>query len=478
MRPAPRREPTSVPHSTFLAQLLTLCLVLQWGGARIFNFDPSAMDGGTKGTALSQVLLFSTNAVALWIVLASPNARDLVRRCWPIMLLPGLAIVSAVWSVYPYLTLRAGISYAFTTLLGFALAGALPPVVALAVLIRAMSCCCLMSVLVALLLPELGVHQATDTIQMVHAGYWRGILGHKIGLGIFAGITLPLLLFYGRLAFRWSWPIFAACALACIVNASSMTANAGFLLFLLLLPAFRLAANQRNAGLVNALVGFALLMLCAIVFGAMNWLAVLFDKSTDLTGRADMWPFISAFIYAEPVGRFIGYGYVAGMKVFVAPAIAPFVGMEPSDAHSGYLESLVAFGYLGSLVVFVVHLWLFKWTRRLLLTAATEYTHLAAIPISLFFVAGLLNYSESLLMSYASIFTELTPLVAAWVYQLSSSQVLTQGQRWPRPGRSAPQPVTGPGRFPEFHNNRSPSAARKPGPHDVAEDASPPLLGG
>src|SRR5215475_996733 len=168
MRPA--RQPTDVRSSSSLALLITLCLVLQWGGARIFNFDPSATDGGTKGTALSQVLLFSTNAVALWLVLTSPNTRDLVRRCWPLMLLPGLATVSALWSVYPYMTFRAGLSYTFTTLLGFALAGALPPVLALAALIRAMSYCCLLSVAVALLLPELGVHQATDTIQMVHAG--------------------------------------------------------------------------------------------------------------------------------------------------------------------------------------------------------------------------------------------------------------------------------------------------------------------
>jgi hypothetical protein len=85
-----------VPHSTFLALLLALCLVLQWGGARMFNFDPSATDGGTQGTVLSQVLLVSTNAAALWSVLTSPNARDLLRRCWPIRLLPGLAIARCV----------------------------------------------------------------------------------------------------------------------------------------------------------------------------------------------------------------------------------------------------------------------------------------------------------------------------------------------------------------------------------------------
>ena len=241
MRPA--RQPTDVRSSSSLALLITLCLVLQWGGARIFNFDPSATDGGTKGTALSQVLLFSTNAVALWIVLTSPNTRDLVRRCWPIMLLPGLATVSALW-------------------------------------------------------------------------------------------------------------------------------------------------------------------------------------------------------------------------------------------HSGYLEVLVAFGYLSALVVIMVHFWLFKGTRSLLLTAAKKHAHLAAIPISLIFVAGLLNYSESLLMSYASIFTVLTPLAAAWVFQLTSPYALAQDQQLPTPERFAPEQMTGRGQFPERHKTRSPSTARTPGPRDGAKGAPHPLARG
>ena len=404
-----------------VARLLTFSLVLQWGGARIFNFDPTAVDGGTQGTIISQLLILLTNAITFWVLVNSPRSRALLRQCGPIVLLPGLAIVSALWSVYPYLTLRSAISYALSTLLGFAIAGALPPLMAFAVMVRAMGYCCVLSVLVALLLPELGVHQANDAVQAVHAGYWRGILGHKIGLGILAGLALPLLVLHGRLAFRLGWPIVAVCAFVCLVNAASMTAYLGSLLFSVLLLSFRFVPKGGGSlatTVVNAIVWITTLLVISMAFGALNSLALLFDKSSDLTGRADMWPLISATIASNPLGLWIGYGYVAGMKAFVAPSIASYVGMVPSDAHNGYLEVQVAFGYLGGIVVAFSHFWLFQGIRRLPLDAPKKYAGLSAVPISLFFAGALLNYSESLLMSYGSMFAVLTPLAAGWLVRL------------------------------------------------------------
>jgi O-antigen ligase len=269
--------------------------------------------------------------------------------------------------------------------------------------------------LVAIALPEIGVHQATDTIQSVHAGYWRGVMAHKITLGIFAGGTLSLLIFHGRTAFRWTWVLFAASALACLINTNSMTAYAGFGLLTFLLAALRI--SKRQIGAIRLIVLFGLLIVFATAMGGLDWLGVLFDKSTDLTGRADMWPFISAVSASNLVGRVIGYGYVAGMKVFVAPTVGPFVGGTPSDAHNGYLEVLVAFGYLGAVAVLFIHLWLFLACRRLVLNPKEGFEKLSAIPISLFITGALLNYSESLLMSYASHFSVLTPIAAAWAFQ-------------------------------------------------------------
>jgi O-antigen ligase len=194
-----------------------------------------------------------------------------------------------------------------------------------------------------------------------------------------------------------------------------MTAYAGFGILTFMLAALRM--SKRQVAAIQIIVMFGLLIVFATAMGAMNWLGVLFDKSTDLTGRADMWPVMSAVASSNPVGRIIGYGYVAGMKAFIAPTVGPFVGGTPSDAHNGYLEVLIAFGYLGAAPVLFIHIWLFFRYRWLVLNPEKGFEKLSTIPISLFITGALLNYSESLLMSYASHFSLLTPIAAAWAFQ-------------------------------------------------------------
>jgi exopolysaccharide production protein ExoQ len=193
--------------------------------------------------------------------------------------------------------------------------------------------------------------------------------------------------------------------------------------------------------MINMIIGISLFLLVLTISGLLNWLATLLDKSSDLTGRADIWPAIKAAIASSPIGTIIGYGYIAGMRVFVAPALRPQLGIEPSDCHNGYLEVMVAFGYLGAIVVFAVHAWLFRGSKRLLLNSSRQSAKLAAVPLSLFLTSAFLNYSESLLMAYSSVFTQLTPLVAVWFVGRSPqpsrprSSRASIGQLHPRPVR-------------------------------------------
>ena len=106
-----------------------------------------------------------------------------------------------------------------------------------------------------------------------------------------------------------------------------------------------------------------------------------------------MWPAIKAVVASSPIGTLIGYGYVAGMRSFVAPAIRSQIGFEPSDAHNGYLEVVVAFGYVGAIIVFLIHAWIFRGSRRLLLNVPSSSAKLAALPMSLLLTGAFLNYS-------------------------------------------------------------------------------------
>jgi exopolysaccharide production protein ExoQ len=409
----PERQPRPI-----LVSLLTFSLVLQFGLARIVSFNPSGADG-THGNFLSHILVLLPYVVTFMVLGSSRNAIPLVRKCWPVAALPALAMISLLWSVYPVATFQAGISYLFTTMLGFAIAAVAPPVAAVGIVVRAMGYICILSAACALLFPELGVHQAGEEVQSIHAGYWRGILVHKVTLGLFAGLSLPLIVFYRRYAFRGMlvWLAATVSALACLVNANSMTGILGMIMLFALLHAFSFVVRKpegRRNGAIATILLITFIFLALIMSGVLNRFAVIVDKSPDLTGRADMWPLIKAVIHSNPMGTIIGYGYVAGFRSFVAPAIQPELGITPSDCHNGYLETLVAFGYAGALLVLLAHVWVFRGTICLLREATCRSAKIAALPISMLLTAAFLNNSESLLLIYSSLFTQLTPIVTTW----------------------------------------------------------------
>jgi hypothetical protein len=85
---------------------------------------------------------------------------------------------------------------------------------------------------------------------------------------------------------------------------------------------------------------------------------------------------------------------------------------------------VVAFGYVGSLLPLLVHAWIYRGSKELLLTFPRTAAKLGVLPMSLLMTGAFLNYSESEVMVLGSIFTQLTPFVAVWVVmgQSSSSQ--------------------------------------------------------
>jgi exopolysaccharide production protein ExoQ len=417
---------TQRPTSPFVAPLLTTCLVLQLGVARAFSFDPS--QGIADGNPASHLLILATYAITLAILATNPKAMAVMRQCWPIMALPLLAITSSLWSAWPLLSFKSGISYGLTTLLGFAIAISLPPSIALGVLIRAMAYVCIVSAAAALFVPQVGVHQAHDTIQAVHAGLWRGVLGHKVALGLFSGLTLPLLLMFRRSTFSAPiWLLAVASTAACLLNAGSMT---GIAVAMMLLAVLFLLRNKQ---LTNVVIGVVALFLILMFTEVLNIIFPFLGKSSDMTGRTDMWPLIRVATTSTVLGTLIGHGYVAGFKIVVGPMVEPFLGIMPSDSHNGFLELLVEFGYIGVGLVLAAHAWLFCKSYSLLQGANSIRHEFATVPMSLILIGTFLNYAESHLMVFGSVFTQITPILAVWC--------VTAGQTAPRdPSRSQNMP--------------------------------------
>lgn len=286
------------------------------------------------------------------------------------LLLIGLAIVSKSWSHAPDITLRRGIALAGTTMCGVWLAGRFRGRELMEILGWAMGIAAVLSLLFALALPELGVHQGGD-----FDGAWRGIYLQKNGLGkmmVLGTLTFVLLALREEGRARRKWQALALLCAALVLLSTSTTSTLILGALVLLVPLYRaLAARSRwlvPAALAVALpvVGVALAVLTDVE-GALG----LFGKDTTLTGRTELWEFAAATIGDR---MWYGYGYGAFWQVSTrAQGIYAAIGWDAWHAHNGLLELGLNLGVVGILLFLAGYLLgLMRGTGALLCGAREE----------------------------------------------------------------------------------------------------------
>ena len=327
------------------------------------------------------VLLFLTDA---WVVLvagqdpARPADNEMLRRIWlPIyaliallaavsptrygsliagivlgLPLVGLAFASAQWSIAPDVTTRRAIALAFTTLFGFYLAARFSwrgfvEMVAAALFVAALG-----SLIAAVFFPAFGVDHN------IHPGAWQGLydekntLGAVMARGALAAACAAIMAPRRRL-------LWVGAALLCaglVIASTSTTALLTLMLMAAMLPvimAVRTGGAMGVAAVWMTLTGAAALitatlLLPDLVFG-------VFGKDSTLTGRTDIWELVTLSIRERPV---FGYGFGAFWSdphYGPSAVIRDVLEWPVPNAHNGWLETLLAFGYLG-LALFLVHL--------------------------------------------------------------------------------------------------------------------------
>lgn len=375
----------------FLRVVFLIMLLFQFP-AFVYQFEYDA-SGEHSSSKFLQLINLGTGVLAASIVFGSSSARMAAGRCWPIWTIVSLAFGSAIWSVDRGATVKASLSLLFCVLFALALTIRFPGFAGLRFVIRGMALGCVLSVVWVLLLPKTGIHQATDLIQNVHAGLWRGIFTHKQGLGTFAGVTFGLLSFYGSMVF----PLFVvrvaalACAGACMWGSQSATgAIMGILMSALLFITYWIAClgpAARRILLRSFVIGVAVLLL-AFHFGLLSFVPTLFGKSADLTGRGDTW-WIIQNNFAGSGRQLLGGGYTSGFATDMSAGFA---------VDNGYFVKLLEFGYLGCAVLFSTLVWIFVAGVRLLLKTRPETAAFHVFPASIMITLTFYSITETGLM--------------------------------------------------------------------------------
>jgi O-antigen ligase len=276
------------------------------------------------------------------------KARPLFVRSAPLWAFLLLMCVSTLWSVEPGITFKNALELIGTTLVGFYIVTRFTLPQFMTIFALTFSTIALVSLGFIFGAPA---HGRMDW----GAGAWSGIYQDKNNLGAAAALAIisqVLLLAYSRGRARWI--VFAGLLLFCGLLLGSNSATAfGSCAAVVAVPLSVMAWRSRKyAGISRILlvVGGLLVAMLVVAIGLTpDSVFSLLGRQSNLTGRADFWPYLQQAISDQP---WLGYGYNAFFRSTVgAEYLSNYViragGWSPYHAHNSFLQMQLDAGYVG-----------------------------------------------------------------------------------------------------------------------------------
>jgi O-antigen ligase len=282
------------------------------------------------------------------------HAASLCARNIPILLVVMLTLVSLVWSVEPDLTFRRAVSFTATTIVAVYLATRFPPDQFLRLFAVAVGIGVIASLVTVVVMPDIGLHPRGGHLDNA----WRGVYGHRnrmgrvLALGAVAFLVLAIEADRRRRLLHFC--MVAGC-LFLIVMGGSRTAWITSTLTVGGLAAFILYRR------VHYSISFPVIMIGAILVGAaavfiftnLGTATEAIGRDASLSGRTRIWQ-----VVFEGANRpMLGYGFEAFWDSPIAAAILArqnVINFDPGNAHNGWIQIWLDFGFLGVGLVLLV----------------------------------------------------------------------------------------------------------------------------
>jgi O-antigen ligase len=260
----------------------------------------------------------------------------------------------------------------------------------------------LLSVLYVIFVPAYGVHQPSDWVAPFWAGHWRGIYTHKNTLGNTASIALLIFVVFSKSVIRSA--AFRAATLiavsACLFGAASITGVVVATIMISVAIAFKLLLNVQRETRVAVLGAVSFLSVVAIATAVPMFTIVLelLGKEPDLTGRVPIWSTLIVWAQDRP---WLGFGF-ASFEEAIMPRFRALTGEPLVNAHNGYLETFISFGYLGVTNLVIVLVFFVRNVVILLRRPMLNEKLILPLAFSLFIGSVCSNITESFFLAYAS----------------------------------------------------------------------------
>ena len=274
--------------------------------------------------------------------------RSAVLQSSPLLwVLLGMSFLSLLWSARPELTAFRLCGLGTMVALGWYISRRLNYHDLARVLAWSSTPLLAVSFVAVLVNPELATHGERPSLH----GAWRGLLGHRNALALFATLTalsLASLSLWGRgMPARLS-ALGAILALAMLWPVGSATGFVVSIVCLVLIVLGRCTDN-RPGGRVAALYMLAAVGFVALL--AVEPLLAQLGRGPTLSGRTIIWEYIIEFVSRRPLTGY-GYGLFWPEVPALQPDLASFDRPWQRSIHSGYLATAFWLGWPGLLVLF------------------------------------------------------------------------------------------------------------------------------
>jgi exopolysaccharide production protein ExoQ len=347
-------------------------LLLGTGCLPFFLGTQPAPDSVPGGAVLQENVLGDVASQRIWLVIyAILPLLIALRWRWFIrvatsdkllVLLVVIVVASTLWSSLPDITFRRSLAFVGTSLFGTYLVARYNSKALLELAAWALGIGALLSLVVALVWPHLGI-DAT--------GEWQGIYGQKNILGrimALATLVFAFLVASRRQHHKLAWAGLGL-SFGLVVLSNSKTS----LLLSLSVVFFLFYYSRALRGHQNLVVP-SLIFICVLIAGTAVWFtkseAALgaLGKEPTLSSRTEIWSAVLDMIRHRP---WLGYGYEGFWPTgWEGPAGYVYLraGWEVPHAHSGLLDTWLSLGLMGLAVLgaqfFLASLRAVAWARR------------------------------------------------------------------------------------------------------------------
>lgn len=414
-----------------------LSLILYTGGV----LDISAIDGfsegeGTYKTTISaneklfvvkQILFYITYIIPFLLLMRmndkSTKISVIFLRNIHVSLLVGLTVISAMWSELPSLTVLRSVALVGTTIFGIYLANRYTLKEQLILLRNTFLAIILLSIVFVIVLPQYGVMGG------VHAGAWRGIYTHKNELGRLMSLGTIVFLMQStqegeikmlglkirsigklkqyipietrRTSFLQSafTLLGLGATIAMILLSRSSTGIVNLTIMASALAIFKISQLRRFHLKFLSIIGSVVLIsiIAVIVLPNPEMIFASIGKSSDLSGRGDLWNVLLDLLSSRPL---LGFGYGIFWENYGA-IVSLAVAWDATHAHNGFLDLTLSVGLLGLALFSISYLsTLAKGLARFRSSKNDESIY----PLIILVYIVISNVSETGLFSYNNIY--------------------------------------------------------------------------